>query len=280
METLEKMKLVSYLKLAVHNKDYGNLVNVYVSGSNLYGWNSKDSDIDVRGSFISDKRKFLGLSTPKDVLELKNTGQGDLDVVLFEVKKTMGLILKGDCNRIEGLFAPQIYTTSTFLGLKEIVEDGFESGEIGKRGLYGSYKGMAMHNYKKFILGETGKTKGCCPKPQKTVKKYLYIFRGLLSGRYVLDNHAVESNMDKLLKCYRIPEVKELLRIKKAGKEQEKIPETVDDGTLDNLIVKQIGKIDEAYQNCTMNDRPSEDFVKALNDFLVKERLYETSYSS
>ena len=44
----------------------GKLLNVTVSGSHLYGFESEDSDIDYRGTWLIDTNKLLGMHTPKD----------------------------------------------------------------------------------------------------------------------------------------------------------------------------------------------------------------------
>ena len=84
MEIKEEIKLISKLKDKVHSKN-AILLNAYVSGSNLYGWNSKDSDIDIRGCFVLNKEEFLGLKKPIEVIEIKT--DDNEDIVLFEIKK-------------------------------------------------------------------------------------------------------------------------------------------------------------------------------------------------
>ena len=49
MNAQESMKLIAYIKREVHERN-GVLLNLYLSGSDLYGWRSKDSDVDIRGN--------------------------------------------------------------------------------------------------------------------------------------------------------------------------------------------------------------------------------------
>lgn len=167
MDIKEEIQLISKLKNNVCSKN-GKLMNIYISGSHLYGWESKDSDVDIRGCFILNKEQFLGLNKPLEIIELKT--EKNKDIVLFEVRKLINLALQSNCNILEEINSEQFYKTADFVKLKQLLNNTF-----GKKGIYNSYRGMAEFNYKKFIL--SGKN---------IVKKYLYVFRGLMAGIYFL----------------------------------------------------------------------------------------------
>jgi predicted nucleotidyltransferase len=168
----------------------------------------------------------------------------------------ISLAIKGNCNKLEEINAPQLYKTSDFLGLQQMINNSF-----GKKGLYDSYKGMATFNYKKFIL-----------QGRNTVKKYLYVFRALMAGSYVLENGQIQPNMEKLVTHYRTSEVKELLRIKQSGLENEPL-EDIDNGTLDTLIKEWFEHIDKAYSKSKIPDYPDQKDVKKVERFLIDLRL-------
>ena len=142
---------------------------------------SSDSDIDYRGTYQIHSARLLGLEKPKNVVEFT---QGENDVVLFELEKEIKLALVGNCNVLEHIFAPQIVRTSEFVALRTKILNSF-----GKVGIYNSYKGMATENYKKFIL-----------QGRNTIKKYLYVFRSLMAGIYVLTTDLIEPNIITLNK--------------------------------------------------------------------------------
>ena len=77
-----------------------------LSGAHLYGFPSSDSDYDIRGCHILDKREICGLNMPKDVIERMT---GDIDFVSFDIKKELGLILQNNSNVLEHVFAPPLY---------------------------------------------------------------------------------------------------------------------------------------------------------------------------
>lgn len=252
MEIKDEIKLISKLKDEVSRKN-GKLLNAYISGSHLYGWESKDSDIDIRGCFILRGDEFLGLENPKEVINLKVNS--NIDIVLFEVKKLIKLALQGNCNILEEINAPQIYKTADFVKLKQLINNAF-----GKKGVYNSYRGMAEFNYKKFIS-----------QGRNTIKKYLYVFRGLMAGVYCLQTGIIKPNIEELNKYFKIKEVKKLLEIKKKGKEDEPLRD-LEQGNLDRLIKKLFDKIDEVYVKSKIPEIPSKEEIGELNKFLIKLR--------
>lgn len=253
MKIKDEIQIVSKMKNAVHNKG-GNLLNAYVSGSHLYGWESKDSDIDIRGCFILRKENFLGLEKPIEVIEIKT--EDNKDIVLFEIKKLIGLALQGNCNILEEINSSQFYKNADFVKLKQLINNAF-----GKKGIYNSYKGMAEFNYKGFIL-----------RGRNTIKKYLYVFRGLMAGIYCLQTGLIKPNIEELNKYFKIKEVDKLLKIKKEGLENEPLKD-LEEGILDNKIRELFDKIDEAYLKCKMPEEPTKEEIEEINNFLIKLRL-------
>lgn len=247
MNIKEETELISKLKSHVSGIN-GELLNAYISGSHLYGWESKDSDIDIRGCFVLDKTEFLGLKNPKEVIEIK----GKEDIVLFEVKKLISLALKGNCNILEEINAPQFYKQADFLKLKQLVNNAF-----GKNGIYNSYRGLAEFNYKRFIL-----------RGRNTIKKYLYVFRGLMAGIYCLETGLIKPNIEELNKYFKIKEVTKLLEIKRNGLENEPLKD-LEDGVLDKKINDLFDKIDRAYLKCKMPEVPTDKEIDEVNKFLV-----------
>ncbi len=252
MNKKEETQLISKIKNTVNRKG-GQILNLYISGSNLYGWESKDSDIDIRGCFILGKEKFLGLDKPIEVIEVKS--EENKDIVLFELKKLVSLAIKGNCNILEEINAPQFYKNADFVKLKQLVNNAF-----GKKGVYHSYRGLAEFNYKRFIL-----------RGKNTVKKYLYVLRGLMAGIYCLQTGLIKPNIEELNKHFKIKEVNKLLKIKKAGLENEPLKE-IDEGVLDKKIKDLFDKIDKAYLKCKMPEVPTPEEIEEINKFLINLR--------
>ncbi len=253
MEIKEETELISKIKNRVHSAG-GTLLNAYISGSHLYGWESEDSDIDIRGCYVLRKENFLGLTKPKEVIEIKT--EDDKDIVLFEAKKLISLAIKGNCNILEEINAPQLYKQADVVKLKQLINNAF-----GKKGIYNSYRGLAEFNYKRFIMAG-----------RNTVKKYLYVFRGLMAGIYCLQTGLIKPNIEELNKHFKIKEVNKLLEIKRKGLENEPLKD-LEEGTLDGIIKNLFDKIDEAYLKCKMPETPAKEEIEEINKFLIKLRL-------
>lgn len=253
MDIKQQIELVSKLKHRVSSRN-GILINAYISGSQLYGWNSKDSDIDIRGCFALNREELLGLKNPVEILEIKDE-DANMDIVLFEVKKLINLGIKGNCNILEELNAPQIYKTADFVMLRQLINNAF-----GKKGIYNSYRGLAEQNYKKFIL-----------QGRNTVKKYLYVFRGLMAGIYCLQTGLVQPNIEELNKKFNFKLVRKLLEIKRNGLENESLRD-LEEGELDKKISWLFDNIDESYIKSKIPEVASEEDIEELNKFLVGVR--------
>jgi uncharacterized protein len=249
-----RLKVESLIKARL-NPIGGKLINLMVSGSNLYGFNSKDSDIDWRGTYMMNTSSLLGLHSQPECLEIKDV-EGVNDIVLQEIGKEIKLCLSGNCNAYEHLNGPQIVSTTDFLKLREMLNNA-----MGKTGLYNSYKGMAQFNYIKFV--KTGRN---------TVKKYLYVFRGLMAGIYVLQTGQIQPNINELNKYFKIDEVKQLVKLKQDGLEDQYIPTEIDKGQFETKIADLFVKMDEAYMKCKMPEKPTEEEVEKINQQLIKNR--------
>ena len=85
----EHLEAISKIKNKIAKQD-GKLIFLTISGAHLYGFESPDSDIDYRGTFVTNTNNLIGLNSISDVIEMKEGGN---DIVLFEVKKEIGLAL-------------------------------------------------------------------------------------------------------------------------------------------------------------------------------------------
>lgn len=251
---------VNQIKKMVHQEYSGKLLNITISGSHLYGFESKDSDVDFRGCFLVDTNNLLGIHIPRDYIERQIDNN---DIVLFELKKEIGLLNKGNCNVLEHLFAKQLFTSDEYFELKKII-----SLNLNIAGIYHSYRGMAWENYNKF-----------CLKGMHTIKKFLYVFRGILAGMYAIENHSIQPNLELLVKgkesSYYYEPVMELIRMKKQGLEKEFLP----DGSLPKyhkLVETLLSTMDAIYESSKPSEKVQSELdrmrEKDLDKFLRKVR--------
>jgi len=248
-KTLDVIKVVGEIHNELSKRDC-KLFNLAISGSHLYGFESEDSDVDYRGTFVVNTNQLLGIRKPLDVIELKI---GENDIVLFELKKEIGLALNSNCNVLEHINANQIFNLAAFVEFRQIINNSF-----GKRGLYDSYHGLAEFNYKKFIL-----------QGRNTVKKYLYVFRALMAGIHILQTGRIEANVEKLNAYFKLQSIKTLIKHKQMGKEFMELPIELQNGTLEKDIDMLFERMDKAYEKCKIPDRPSEEDFDKVNKFTI-----------
>ena len=225
-----------------------------LSGAHLYGFPSSDSDYDIRGCHILDKREVCGISVPKDVIERM---EGEIDFVSFDIKKELGLILQNNSNVLEHVFARPLVSGPAFPALKKI------AGHSLSRAVYNTYHGLAFHNWKnsaesKIPTGDGG-----------SVKRYLSIMRSLMAGIVALDSGRIEPDIHELNRHFRYSLVDEFVRIKREGSEHGLV-EHIEDA--DILITQLFCDLDVARENSPLPENPPEEVVDLANEFLLECR--------
>lgn len=142
------------------------------SGSRAWGFQSADSDYDVRFVYVRPQKDYLRLDRVRDVIELPLDDVFDING--WDLDKTLRLLYKSNPTLFEWLSSPIVYMQTNFMHeLKQIVNRYFSS----KRGLY-HYLSMAKGNYREFLRGDIVK-----------VKKYFYVLRPILACRWILQNN-------------------------------------------------------------------------------------------
>jgi len=227
-----------------------------LSGSHLYGFNSKDSDYDIRGCHIESLPKVIGVSGYHEVRE--KTIDKDIDFVSFDIAKEIKLILANNSNVLEHWSGKAIYKSEPYKELKPLVEKSI-SKLVAK-----PYWGMAQHNLHKYLRTYNESYR------EAPVKKYLYVLRAYMAGIYVLDTGIIEPNIVKLNKMrkFQIDVVDELVKLKQQGKEKDFINGHPDAEETINKLQKMFKESEEAS---TLPATPNT--YSELNKFLIKWRL-------
>lgn len=81
----------------------GKLICQLIGGSTLYGLNTPESDIDYRGLFVAQDKKYLAnLDTIESIVQT-----GDIDSTYYEITRYLKLLRKSNTQVLEILFAPK-----------------------------------------------------------------------------------------------------------------------------------------------------------------------------
>jgi len=139
------------------------------SGSRAWGWESKDSDYDVRGVFIQDYLKFDKI--PDQI----NRKINKFDIELWDLRKFLNLFVKSNPSCWEWLSSDIIYLDNPIrTELKKIFEEKFSKYSLKKH-----YVSMARQNFDKYLRGAGDKA---------NLKKYVYVLRSIACVLWIEQN--------------------------------------------------------------------------------------------
>ena len=242
---------LNYWKQYLNSLDYNPLF-VTVSGAHLYGFDSPDSDIDLRGCHQLPLADVVGLALSNETIEKEEIHEGvEVDLVSHEAGKYLRLLVKNNGYILEQVFSPLVVSGHEFLD---------ELRPIARRCItrhhYHHYRGF-YGTQRKLIEKQSA----------KTAKAVLYAYRVLLTGIHLLRSGEIEANIKQLNKSFQVAGIDELI----AMKTREKIaPADLDwpkhAARLDDLEAI----LDQAFEKSTL---PEDRDYQAVNDFLVALRL-------
>lgn len=183
------------------------------SGSRAWGFDSQNSDYDVRFIYVHKLPWYLSTMERRDVIEQID---GDLDCSGWELRKALKLLAKGNPPLLEWLNSPTTYKIEQPFCTKLYIEalKCFSP----KTAIY-HYIGMAKRNYNQYIKD----------KAYVKHKKYLYVLRPLMACMAIQDRGCMPpTQMDRYMDVLRpykaYPEVVALINAKKAGLELATAP--------------------------------------------------------
>ena len=239
---------LAYWKTYSDALDYDPLF-VTVSGAHLYGFESPDSDVDLRSCHLLPLRDVVGLALPNETFEKEEIHEGiEVDVVSHDVGKYLRLLVKNNGYILEQVFSPLVVTGNDFID---------ELCPIAARCI-------TRHHYRGFYATQR---KLIEKQPAKTAKAVLYAYRVLLTGIHLLRTGEVEANILRLNDGFKLPAIGELI----AMKTEEKIaPADLDWPSHAARLDELESALDRAFAESALSDHRDR---KAVNDLLVKLRL-------
>jgi predicted nucleotidyltransferase len=145
------------------------------SGSRAWGFESEDSDYDVRFIYLRRTEWYLTIRNKRDVIE--KPIDDELDVSGWDVPKTLQLLRKSNPPLLEWLQSPIIYLQrSTFFErMKGLMDEYYSPISC----MY-HYLHMAENNFRKYLKEERVWT-----------KKYFYVLRPVLACIWIERGYGV-----------------------------------------------------------------------------------------
>lgn len=136
------------------------------SGSRSWGFESADSDYDVRFIYVHRKDWYLSILEGRDVIEREF--DGTWDICGWDLRKTLRLFRKSNPVLMEWLASPFVYWEAGALAerLRELAQT-----YCSRKAAAYHYLSMAQGNHQDYIAG----------RDEVRLKKYLYVLRPLVN---------------------------------------------------------------------------------------------------
>lgn len=255
-ESSVKMEKIIISKLKeIEEKEKVKIILAVESGSRAWGFESIDSDYDVRFIYIRPIEDYLKLEPIRDVIEWQLDDV--LDINGWDIKKTLKLLYKSNPTVFEWLESSIIYSEKEEAKVLRALSKKY----YDKKKLLYHYWHMAKMHYDNYLKEENVK-----------LKKYFYALRPLLAASYIIKNDKpalinfddlVEEELPKSLKPY----VSELLKMKKSTKEIDNVKQIPE---LNKYIEEQLeyfkNKADELSVNEKNWDELNEMFINLVKN--------------
>ncbi|MEU2622464.1 nucleotidyltransferase domain-containing protein [Streptomyces sp. NPDC007157] len=224
-----------------------------VSGAHLYGFPSRDSDVDLRGAHLLPAADLVGLREPEETRSRMWVRHGtEMDLVTHDLRKFVRLMLRRNGYVLEQLLSPLVaHTTDTHRELAALAPDVLT--------------GHHAHHYRGFAL-----TQWRLFERTRELKPLLYTFRVLLTGIHLMRSGEVQAHLPTLLG--EVPTapgyLPELIAAKAA---HEHGGADVEHARVAADVERLHGLLDEAQNSSALPDMPGA--YDALHDLVVRVRL-------
>ncbi|MFE9839044.1 DNA polymerase beta superfamily protein [Streptomyces sp. NPDC005551] len=222
-----------------------------VSGAHLYGFPSRDSDVDLRGVHLLPTAALVGLREPEETRSRMWDRDGvEMDLVTHDLRKFVRLMLRRNGYVLEQLLSPLVVHTSD--AHRELA--ALAPGTLTSHHAH-HYRGFATTQWR--LFEKTGE-----------LKPLLYTFRVLLTGIHLMRSGEVQADLPTLVGQVRAPAYLPDLIAAKA--EREHGAADVDRARVRDDVEKLHARLDEAQDASELPDAPS--VHDLLHEFVVRVR--------
>ncbi|MFJ6928767.1 DNA polymerase beta superfamily protein [Streptomyces nigra] len=223
-----------------------------VSGAHLYGFPSRDSDVDLRGVHLLPAADLVGLREPDETRSRMWVRDGvEMDLVTHDLRKFVRLMLRRNGYVLEQLLSPLVVHTTD--AHRELA--GLAPGVLTTHHAH-HYRGFATTQWR--LFERTGE-----------LKPLLYTFRALLTGIHLMRGGGIEAHLPTLLEAVDAPGYLPELIAAKA--EREHGDAGVEHARVAADVERLHAVLDEAQTDSALPDAPS--VHDALHAFVVRIRL-------
>jgi hypothetical protein len=202
------------------------------SGSRAWGFESADSDYDVRFVYVDPTQWYLRIVLGREVIE--RPMEGLLDFSGWDLRKALQLLRKSNPPLLEWLQSPIVYRER-----HSVVERvrGLMPQYYQPVACYYHYLHMAQGNYRDYLRTDT-----------VWLKKYLYVLRPVLACLWIERGYGIvptqfQTLVERVLDDGEVEAaVQDLIRRKKAGEELDRGPQIP---VISSFLVRELDRLAE-----------------------------------
>lgn len=223
------------------------------SGSRAWGFESTDSDYDVRFIYLRHRDDYLRVSTLRDVIEVPISD--DLDISGWDLRKALALLRKSNPPLLEWMQSPIVYFQHPEfrMGFWDLCQRYF----CPKSCTY-HYLSMAERNRRSYLQLDTIK-----------LKRYFYMLRPILASQWLVKHGSIVPMQFRALLDDVIPKgsirerIDELLERKRAGIELGEAPAIPE---LSDYINQQLASFGETAKVAEFQKpwEPIDDYFRSM----------------
>ncbi len=209
-EQIETIAIPAHLRAIEYEYDVKILLAVE-SGSRAWGFESDNSDWDVRFIYVHKPEWYFNVDEQRDVIE--HVYEDNVDLAGWELRKSLALFRKSNPSLLEWLNSPKVYYVDPVfvMRMREVEKDFFNPIK-------------AMYHYNHIYIRHDERY---LQKQGYPMKGFMYYLRGVLACKWIDNNKSlppvsfmelVDATVeDKAIRA----KVYELIRLKKSGKEHD-----------------------------------------------------------
>lgn len=247
-----KSAIINKLK-EIENLEQIKILYAVESGSRGWGFESKDSDYDVRFIYVHPLDWYLSVEDKRDVIEYPVSKQ--LDFSGWDIKKALKLCKNSNPPLYEWLSSPIIYLERGDFAQKL---RKFMSKFYSPMACMYHYLNMAKGNYEAYLT-----------KKKVRIKKYFYVLRPIFACLWI-EKHKTMPPMEfeKLFKAQKLDsrlrdEIQRLLVRKRSGEELN-IEAKIE--VVNNFLEKEIRYFEDYVKTLPVRFTPKTDLLDSLLD--------------
>ena len=252
----ETAEMAHRMRLLIRKHPHA-LLFASVHGSKLHGFDTPDSDRDIRGCHVLPLEIVIGLAGgPESIRRKDNQGTPGVELATHDVKKFFAMLLNRNGNLLEEVFSPLELVTGPFhVELRDIARDCITRG-----------------HYRHF-LGMAGQALNAIEKTGRAQAKYaLHVYRALLAGIHLMNTGQIEPHLPTLNADARLTHVEELVERRNAALDEARLqPKEVE------LISDEFNRLKAVLEGASdSSSLPEYPQGRArLNDLLIRVRRTE-----